>query len=127
MSFHLKFIMFLVLLLSLAACSSLQPPPTPDLSPQAAEGQHLFNSYCSPCHGTSGDTVIVGPSLAGIASRGSERIAGMDAQSYIRNSILEPQAYTVEGFPGNLMPPNLQDQLTSEELDAIVAFLLTLK
>ncbi len=87
----------------------------------------MFDAYCSRCHGTSGETVIVGPSLAGIATRGSERIEGMDAQAYIRNSILDPSAYTVAGFPEGVMPGTLKDELTAEQLDAVVAYLLTLK
>lgn len=87
----------------------------------------MFESYCSRCHETTGETVIVGPSLAGIATRGSERIQGMDADAYIRNSIEDPGAYKVEGFPEGLMPTDLKDQLTQEDLDAIVAYLLTLK
>jgi nitric oxide reductase subunit C len=127
MLFRLKFTIVTLLLAAMAACSALKPPPTPELSPMAIQGKGLFDSYCSTCHSTSGDTVIVGPSLAGIASRGSERVEGMDARSYITNSILEPRAYIVNGFPENLMPLNMGDQLASEELDAIAAFLLTLE
>ncbi len=87
----------------------------------------MLESYCSRCHGMTGDTVIVGPSLAGIATRGRERIQGMDAEGYIRNSIEDPTAYTVQGFSEGLMPLDLKDQLSEEELEALVAYLLTLK
>ena len=87
----------------------------------------MFDSYCARCHGTSGDTVIVGPSLAGIATWGGSRIEGMDAQVYIRDSILNPNAYTVEGFPDGIMPSELKDQISPEDLEAVVAYLLTLK
>jgi mono/diheme cytochrome c family protein len=117
----------MLLILFVTSCSSLKPPQALALSQEAAEGKKLFNSYCSSCHGTNGDTVIVGPSLAGIATRGSQRIDGMDAGGYIKDSILEPRAYVVEGFPDNLMPPNFKDQLANEDIDSIVAYLLTLK
>ncbi len=112
---------------SLAGCGSLPSPSTPTLSPLEARGQSVFRSNCSRCHGTSGETVVVGPSLAGIATRGGSRIEGMDAPSYIRNSILSPNAYVVEGFQEGIMPGVFKDQLSSQDLDSVVAYLLTLK
>ena len=111
----------------LAACRSPNSPPNPTLSPLETRGRSVFDSTCSRCHGRSGETVIVGPSLAGIATRGGSRIEGMDAPTYIRNSILSPNAYVVEGFAEGLMPENLKDQLSTQDVDAVVAYLLTLK
>ncbi len=111
----------------LAACRSPNSPPNPTLSPLETRGRSVFDSYCSRCHGRSGETVSVGPSLAGIATRGGSRIEGMDAPTYIRNSILSPGAYVVEGFAEGLMPNDLKDQLSPEDVDAVVAYLLTLK
>lgn len=111
----------------LAACSSLISQPTPTLSPRAARGRSVFDTYCSRCHGTSGDTVVVGPSLAGVVTRGASRIEGMDAPAYIRDSILNPRAYTVEDFPEGIMPPDFKDQMSPEDLESVVAYLLTLK
>jgi len=123
----LRFIALLLLLASLAACNSLKPPPTPVLSPLESRGRGVFVANCSRCHASSGETVIVGPSLAGVATRGSTRIEGMDAEAYIRDSILNPTAYTVEGFPKGVMPSTFKDELSPEQLDAVVAYLLTLK
>ena len=124
---RLRFLATLLLLAPLAACSNLVPSATPTLTALESQGRAVFESYCSRCHGTSGETVIVGPSLAGIATRGSARIEEMDAATYIRNSIENPSAYTVEGFPGGLMPPDMEEQLTGEDLDALLAYLLTLE
>ena len=124
---RLRFLVTLLLLAPLAACSSLVPSPAPTLTPLESRGRTVFETYCSRCHGTSGETVIVGPSLAGIATRGSARIEGMDAATYIRNSIENPSAYAVEGFPEGLMPPDMEEQLTGEDLDALLAYLLTLE
>ena len=115
------------LLLALVACSSQAPSPTPTLLALESKGQIVFKNYCSNCHSTSSETVIVGPSLVGIATRGGDRIEGMDAQAYIRDSILNPNAYTVDSFPEGIMPLNMKDALSSEDLDAVVAYLLTLK
>jgi len=93
---------------------------------QVRRGQALFNATCASCHATTVDTVIVGPSLAGIGERAGGRVPGMDGLAYIHQSILNPQAYTVEGFPENIMPPSYSQTFTPEDIEAIVAYLLTL-
>lgn len=116
-----------LLLAALTSCQNLLPPPTPTLSPQVMQGKAVFDKYCSRCHSTIKDEIIVGPSLAGVATRGATRIPGMDAEAYIRNSIQKPTAYTVNGFTEGLMPSTLIDELSPEEFEAVVAFLLTQK
>ncbi len=117
----------LLLLLCLASCSSLKPPPTPTLSPLAVRGKAVFELYCSRCHGVSGETVIVGPSLAGIATRAAGRVEGMDARTYIQNSVVDPAGYMVEGFPEGVMPADLQNQISPEDLEAVVEYLLSME
>lgn len=124
---RLQLFVILPIFAVMAACNSLVSSATPTLTPLESQGRRVLESYCSRCHGMTGDTVIVGPSLAGIATRGRERIQGMDAEGYIRNSIEDPTAYTVQGFSEGLMPLDLKDQLSEEELEALVAYLLTLK
>jgi hypothetical protein len=51
----------------------------------------------------------------------------MDTEGYIRNSILDPDGYTVEGYPEGTMPISLMDDLAEEELEAVIAYLMTLK
>jgi mono/diheme cytochrome c family protein len=116
-----------ILILLLAACSSLVPPAAPTLSPLEIQGEAVFDSYCSRCHSTNVDTVVVGPSLAGIATRSGKRMKDMDSEMYIRNSILNPNGYTVEGYPEGTMPSTLKDELAEEELEAVIVYLLTLK
>jgi mono/diheme cytochrome c family protein len=96
---------------------------TPTLSPQVQQGQQIFSRECGSCHSFSPDTVIVGPSLAGVASRADSRVAGQDARIYLLTSILRPDDYLVEGFQ-NLMPATFGKKLTGEEIDALVAYLL---
>jgi hypothetical protein len=71
--------------------------------------------------------VVVGPSLAGVATRAKTRKPELDAAAYLHNSIEEPGAYVVEGFADGLMPIDFAEQLTPEEIDALVAYLLTLQ
>ena len=111
----------------LAACGSGSPAsPAPELDPLAVQGRQIFTQNCAACHALSADTIIVGPSLAGVAGRAGSRMAGLDARQYLERSILKPDAYVVKGF-SDVMPKDFGKKLTSEELNALVAFLLTLK
>ncbi|NOX61656.1 MAG: hydrogenase iron-sulfur subunit [Chloroflexi bacterium] len=85
------------------------------------------NASCRICHSLEPGVVLVGPSFAGIASRAATRAPGMSAEEYIRQSILEPDAYVVEGFQPGMEPPNFAELLTEEQIDDLVAFLMTLK
>ncbi len=107
----------------LAACSA---EPTPTLTPFEQLGQSVYTLRCAQCHVLAPDTIVIGPSLAGIATRAGSRVPGYDAQAYIETSILSPKVFLVEGFP-DTMPTNFGKELTGEEFDAVVAFLMTLK
>ncbi len=81
---------------------------------------------CRLCHSLKPNEVKVGPSLAGIATRAATRVPGMSAEEYIRESILHPDAYIVPGFD-NKMPAYISEGLSPQDLDDLVAFLMTLK
>lgn len=104
--------------------SSDTPPPTPD--PITAEGRRVFQRNCASCHSADPNTVIVGPSLAGIATHAATRVEGLDARQYIEQSILAPDAYVVEGYT-DLMPKDFGRKLSGEELDAVITYLFTLE
>ncbi len=98
------------------------------------EGEKLYfeaslgtNAGCRICHSLEPDVVLVGPSFAGLAERAAHRVSGLSAEQYIRQSILEPDAYIVPGFPAGQMVPGLGEALTAHQLDDLVAFLLSLK
>lgn len=118
-------LILLALTAFLAACAT-DAAGTPTLTQQENQGFQLFTVYCAACHSTVGDAIIVGPSLAGVATRAETRVAGLDAHAYLEQSILDPSAYLNEGF-SDLMPKNWGDILNDEELEAVIAFLLTLK
>lgn len=116
-------------LLAAAGCSGAaqaQAEPAPTLSAFEQEGKQLFSQYCASCHATSGETIIVGPSLQGVGTRAASRREGMDAREYLESSVNNPSGYLVEGY-NDLMPPTLAKALSQEEVDAIVAYLLTLQ
>lgn len=117
----------LVMVWALSACSAAATPvPTPTLDPMALQGQAVFNARCATCHALVPDTIIIGPSLYGLATRAETRVEGQSAEEYITMSILRPGDYVVEGF-NNVMITNLAKELTSEEMNALVAFMMTLK
>jgi mono/diheme cytochrome c family protein len=118
-------LLFVFSSLTLPGCARSEAGEPPD--PAVARGRTLFRGTCASCHATTDDDVIVGPSLAGIADRAGTRIPGMDADAYIHQSIVDPRAYTVEGFPDNMMPINYGQTFSPEDIDAIVAYLRTLK
>lgn len=86
-----------------------------------------INTGCKVCHSLDKDVTIVGPSFYGLADRAANRIPGMSAEEYIRQSILEPDAYVVPDFPKGLMVQNFIEILTENQTDDLVAFLMTLK
>jgi polar amino acid transport system substrate-binding protein len=65
----------------------------------------------------------VGPNLDGIGARAATRVSDLSAVAYLRESILDPGAYIVEGY-SDLMPSNYGSRFTQQELDALVAYLL---
>lgn len=82
---------------------------------------------CSTCHSLEPGVILVGPSLAGLASQAGSRVPGMSAQEYIRQSILEPNAYIVEGFAKNVMPSTWGNELSEEQINDLIAYLMTLE
>lgn len=123
---HINLLTFVTAIFVLAGCGGgPAAAPTPTLNAQAQRGKQLYQRECAQCHALAPDTVVVGPSFAGVATRADTRMDGVSARQYIELSILNPEAYVVEGFPDS-MPKTFGKDLTSDELDALVTYLLTL-
>lgn len=125
------------------------PPPAnpadlaPTLPPNGAPpgvhpGQLLFvgTAACASCHAIEGVAQgVLGPPLDGIASVAGDRISGYSAEEYIRESILEPDAYTAGSADGlsqdyqeGLMSATMAGiVLSDEDVEALVEFLLQLR
>jgi len=111
----------------LTACGSGEDTPSAgDTGSNAQLGEQLYIANCSACHSTQKDTVLVGPSLAGLGERAGDTIPGLSAEAYILQSINEPDAYLNEGYP-NVMPDAYNQMLSEEEMNALVSFLLSLE
>lgn len=122
----MRLFLFLALALLLTACSRVEPTPEPTttLSADLAAGHAVYQANCAICHALTEDTVVRGPSFHGIATRAAQRVPGQDARTYLYASITNPNDYIVDGYD-NLMPANLAKELTGEEMDAVVNYLLT--
>lgn len=130
-----------LLLMALTACGgggtsaeSADGEPTP--VGDAANGELLFAQPligantapgCITCHSLQPDFTLVGPSMAAVATRAETRVSGQTAEQYIRNSILHPDDFVVENFAPGSMYQNYSADLTTEEVDDLVAYGLTLK
>lgn len=128
------FLLLFLLLLSLSACGSRPDvaaapvaPSDPNLA--AERGAVLFfdKGRCATCHALEADKVIVGPSLAGVAIRAEIRIPELSAAEYLEESIIRPDAYKAPGFEKLQMDASLAQNLTVDEVNDLVAYLLTLK
>jgi L-cysteine S-thiosulfotransferase len=82
---------------------------------------------CVTCHSRESGVTLVGPSLAKIGREAGERVSGQSAEDYLHQSILDPDAYVVTGFPAGTMPKVWGDVLIDEQVEQLVAYMLTLK
>ncbi len=87
----------------------------------ADNGATIFASSCSACHGAQDGA---GPAVTGIAERAATRVDGMTAADYLHESIVDPSAYVVEGF-ADIMPKTFAQQFSDQEINDLVAYLLT--
>lgn len=100
---------------------------TAPLDPELVErGRDLVTSSgCAACHGADGGGGI-GPSWVGLAGSDVELVDGTTVvadESFLRRSILEPEAQLVNGY-GVVMPPN---GLDPDQVDAVIAFIESLR
>jgi mono/diheme cytochrome c family protein len=104
-----------------------------DLFSQKVKSENGTALPCKACHSLQPDAVIVGPSLAGVATRAGSRVPGKSAADYIRESIQNPSAFIVPGNPAfvnngkSVMPEGLGNNMSPQNLADIIAYLLTLK
>ena len=80
---------------------------------------------CITCHSLEEGVVLVGPSHYGVATRSANAVAGMSAEEYIRESIVDPDAHIVDGFTAGIMYQNYGTELPESQINDIVAFLVT--
>jgi mono/diheme cytochrome c family protein len=108
-------------------------PPTPAFTPDPAlvpeRGRMVFSGVgqCATCHSIDGSERATGPSLKGIAAQIAERHPDRDVAEFLHQSIVEPDAVIPEGWSPDLMPENYEDILTAQQIDDVIAYMLTLE
>lgn len=124
--------------------ASLPPgarPVSADNDPIAL-GEALFRTAvptCQACHSLTPGVNMAGPSLAGLATffekikaSGEYTGSATTAEEFVRESIVDPSAWLHPGpmFSAggvSFMPPNYGEDLSDEEINHLVAYLLSFK
>ena len=121
-----------------ATSTPLPEPPTVQteaLNPElAAQGLEIYQQqYCGICHelAAAGTKGIFGPSQNRLGLTAAERLQdphysgqATTPAEYIRESILTPDAYHVEGYAQSRHPMPAFTHLTEAQVEALVQFLL---
>lgn len=98
-----------------------------DVEPTAEVGKRLIETRgaCIQCHSATGDPGI-GPTFKDAFGAEHEMADGSTVtvdEDYIRESILDPQARIVAGFPKPSPMPSYQGLLDDNDIQAIIAYL----
>lgn len=129
-------LVMMVLSLMLAACGggSSGGPVTGD----PKRGEDLYNRStlgkqsaegCTTCHNydASEGPEEDAPYTAGTATKAATRVPGLSTEEYILESIVDPDAYVVEGWQAGDMYAEWDKDLTEQQIADLVAYLLTEK
>jgi cytochrome c oxidase subunit 2 len=87
-------------------------------APTGIDGKSVFASAgCAGCHtlADANATGKAGPDLDKIGTKGA---------AFVRESIVKPDAYVEKGFQKGIMPPTYGEDLSPEELKALVDYLV---
>jgi cytochrome c2 len=97
-------------------------------------GKQLFNTFfdqagymCATCHRVDSEEKLIGPGQLNVGVRAATRVPGQVAERYIYNSITNPQAFVVPGYPQNLMPQVYSKIFSEQDIYDLIAYLMTLR
>lgn len=115
------------LVLLLSACGAAEAPP----ESAAARGRELYTGLgCASCHSVDGSR-LVGPTwkdLYGSEVRLDDGSTETADDTYLRESILQPSAKTVEGYPPGLMETVIKPgSVSDEQVASLIAYIKTLR
>ncbi len=98
-------------------------------SPAELWGAGVNGMACLGCHNLDQDQTAdnrgpVGPNMKNLYERAGSVVPGMDAETYVYTSIVDPDSHLAEGYVGGLMTPNFAERMSEEEINSLVAWLL---
>ena len=83
--------------------------------------------FCLTCHTIGKTGALRFPDLAGVDARAKTRVPGLSDIEYFAQSMYEPTAFVVPGFPPAMPPINKPPiGLTDQEILCVIAYLQTL-
>ena len=91
----------------------------------ATTGEQIYTAAgCGACHtfGKAGTNGNIGPNLDELAAQAGNR-TDLGAEEYVSEAILDPDAFTVEGFQAGVMPA-YEGRLSEKQVQALVEYLL---
>jgi len=113
----------------------VQPPKATLLSgdltsaEMAKVGREIMDTkgLCLTCHTIGKTGALRFPDLAGVDIRAKSRVAGLNDVEYFAQSLYEPTAFVVPGFPPAMPPMNKPPfSLTDQEILCVIAYLQSL-
>ena len=137
---HRAVLMLVLAAVYLSGCTSAtnttisnSPPAIPslDFSKGAVKRgkQTVWQMGCTACHSTDGSKLI-GTTWLGLC--GSQKImeSGLTLtvnDEYLYQSIVEPSAHIVAGYPVGVMPANFNERLVEDQIYDIIDYICSLK
>lgn len=96
---------------------------------EGADGKALFtDTGCNACHtlADAGSNATIGPSLDNVAADAAKygKREGQTPEEYVKAAIEDPDAFVVPEFDKGVMPSTYKDDLSPDEIDALVKYLL---
>jgi cytochrome c oxidase subunit II len=89
-------------------------------------GSAVFkNNQCGSCHTlkAAGASGTIGPDLDKLPAYA--QTAGKPLPDFVKQSIVDPNAYVEKGFPKNVMPATFGKALSKQELGSLVQYLIS--
>jgi cytochrome c551/c552 len=95
----------------------------------AAAGKAVFtgSAGCSGCHTfkPANATGTIGPDLDTEPAQSAKADNNMDLAAFIKQSIVDPDAYIAKGYAKGIMPTDFGTKLTATQVNDLVAFILS--
>jgi len=95
----------------------------------AAAGKTVFtgSSGCSSCHtfAPAGSNGTIGPNLDTAPTSDAKADNNMALAAFIKESIVDPDAYIAKGFSKGIMPTTFKSSLSATQINDLVAFIVS--